>query len=229
MTADFDDHAATYQDEVSDAVSFTGREVDFYAGLKTERLLEAMVRHGIDPATARLLDVGCGVGVADAHLVGRVGSLEGVDTSSETVARAAEANPTVRYTAYDGGALPYDDESFDVAFAICVVHHVEVEGRPGFFDEMRRVVRPGGLVVVFEHNPWNPLTRVVVSRCEFDVGVVLAGRAALKRLADGADLEPVEHRFITFAPVDGAWGRRLDRAFGRVPLGAQHVMVGRRA
>ena len=82
------------------------------------------------------------------------------------------ANPTVRYQAYDGKTLPYDDASVDLAFAIRVMHHVAVGDRPQFASELRRVVRPGGLAVIFEHNPYNPLTQHVVRNCEFDEGAV---------------------------------------------------------
>ena len=53
---------------------------------------------------------------------------------------------------------------------------------PAFVAELARVVRPGGLVVVFEHNPLNPLTRLVVSRVTFDDGVRLL-RSGERRLA----------------------------------------------
>ncbi len=75
----------------------------------------------------RALDVGCGVGVTDAHLAGRFAELQGVDTSEEAIRRAAAANPGVLYRAYDGDRLPYEDETFDLAFAICVMHHVDPE------------------------------------------------------------------------------------------------------
>ena len=48
---------------------------------------------------------------------------------------------------------------------------------------MRRVVRPGGLVCVIEHNPLNPLTRsLAVSRCEFDSDAVLLGASTTRKL-----------------------------------------------
>ena len=75
-----------------------------------------------------------------------------MDTAEEAVARAAQANPAVRYHAYGGARLPYTDGRFDFAFAICVAHHVPPPQRASFVAELGRVVRPGGLVALFEHN-----------------------------------------------------------------------------
>ena len=76
-----------------------------------------------------------------------MGALLGVDTSREAVERARSTDPSVWYSAYDGDRFPFEDTSVDLAFAICVFHHVPPRERDALAAEMRRVVRPGGLVV----------------------------------------------------------------------------------
>lgn len=225
MSADFDDHARSYEDEVTGSVSFTGKDVDFFARRKADHLVDVVRRRLGDPSRVRALDVGCGVGVTDAALAASVGRLHGVDVAGEAVAQAAARNPTVSYTAYDGRHLPYDDDTFDLAFAVCVLHHVEPPHRSAFTAEMARVVRPGGLVAVFEHNPYNPLTRVAVNRCEFDEGVELLSRGEVSRLLIGAGLQPSEQRYILFLPVERRWAVSVDTVARQVPLGAQHYVV----
>ena len=61
--------------------------------------------------------------------------------------------------------MPVPDASVDVVFAICVVHHVPPAHWGAFAAEMARVLRPGGVAAIFEHNPLNPVTRRVVSNC----------------------------------------------------------------
>lgn len=143
----------------------------------------------------------------------------------EAVAVAADTNPAATYQAYDGTRLPFDDDSFDLAFAICVLHHVEPVDRAAFVAEAARVVRPGGLVAVFEHNPWNPLTRVAVDRCEFDEGVTLLPRREVARLLADAGLTVEQRRYLLFLPVDAGWAHRADRALAWLPLGGQHQVV----
>jgi SAM-dependent methyltransferase len=229
VTADFDDHSVTYGSEVSASVSFTGQDVEFYARCKAERLLSLIIRHLGDPSQQTVLDVGCGPGVTDAYLVEHVGSLIGVDRSASILEQAVARNPGVAYRHDDGTDLGVEPGSIDVAFAVCVVHHVPKPERPAFARQLARAVRPGGLVAIFEHNPLNPLTRVAVSRCEFDEGVDLLRAGEVSRHLSGAGLEVLERRYLQFTPLDKPWARRLDVRLGRVPIGAQHYVLARRA
>lgn len=143
------------------------------------------------------------------------------------IARASAANPGVDYRTYDGRELPWPDDTFDVTFTICVLHHVPPDQWQGFMSEMARVTRPGGLAVVFEHNPWNPLTRRAVSTCEFDDGVTLLSRRTTQRLARNAGLREVESRYIMFLPFGDAVSDRTDHALGWLPLGGQYLVAAR--
>jgi SAM-dependent methyltransferase len=131
----------------------------------------------------------------------------------------------VQYEDYDGGRLPFDDDAFDLAFTICVLHHVPPADWDSFTDELRRVVRPGGLVVAFEHNPLNPLTRVSVSRCPFDEDVTLLRAGTTLRLLGDAGLTPVERRYIFFLPLRRIAESRVENALRRVPFGAQYFVA----
>ena len=222
---DFDHHADTYREDVENAISWSGKDVDYFAEGKANLLVALAQRRLGDPAKLRALDVGCGVGVTDRFLAGQFGRLHGVDIASDAVERARKANPEVHYESYDGGALPMPDGAVDIAFTICVMHHVPPADWPLFAAEMRRVVRPGGLVAVFEHNPFNPLTRVSVSRCPFDEDVTLLRAGTTTRLLDEAGLTPVERRYFYFLPVRDVAASRVERALRRVPLGAQYFVA----
>ena len=69
--------------------------------------------------------------------------------ASGGLTQAADRNPGVSYRPYDGRRLPYEDGQFDAAVTICVMHHVPPAQWPAFAAEMKRVVRRGGLAVVF--------------------------------------------------------------------------------
>jgi len=224
---DFDHHADTYREDVENAIAWSGKDIGYFAEGKADLLVALARRRLGDPAGLRALDVGCGVGVTDGFLADRFGELHGVDIASDAVDRAREANPGVHYEAYDGGALPFADDAVDIAFTICVVHHVPPSDWPGFASEMKRVVRPGGLVVVFEHNPLNPLTRVSVSRCPFDEDVTLLRAGTTARLLGEAGLQPVERRFFFFLPLRRIVESRIERALRAVPFGAQYFVAAR--
>jgi len=228
MSADFDEIGGSYESLVDKSIAFGNQEHGFYTRRKASALVDLATRHLGNPARLRVLDIGCGIGLTDRTLAKRFGELHGVDPAEEAVARAIELNPDVHYRVSDPGRLPHDDGAFDVAFAICVLHHVEPADRSAFVRDMARVVRPGGLVALFEHNPRNPLTRLAVSRCEFDEGVRLLGRREAARSLRAADLTIVERRYLLFFPFERRWTAPAERALRAVPLGAQHYVVGRR-
>jgi SAM-dependent methyltransferase len=181
------------------------------------------------PGELTFLDVGCGPGETDSHLRGRVGGLAGVDIAPRVLESARRRNPSVDYRHFaPGEEIPFDGESFDVCFAVCVLHHVPEADRPGLVAEMRRVVRPGGLIVLFEHNPLNPLTRRAVRGCEFDEDVELIPRRAASRLLEGAGLSAPGHRYILFFTRDSELLRGVERRLRRLPLGAQYAAFAQR-
>ncbi len=224
---DFGRYVDSYEQEIATAISFAGQDPDFFVEVKANLLVDLIRRCLGDPARAHVLDVGCGPGTMDSHLVGRVAAVHGVDTSPTMVARAAARNPRATYGVCEPGSLPCGSESFDLAFASCVLHHVEQTDWRRFAAELVRVVRPGGLVAVLDHNPVNPLTRLVVSRCEFDADARLLGPRTVKRLLGSAGAAALTGRYIVFFPWQGAAFRRVERRLGWLPLGAQYLVAGR--
>ncbi|MDP9068259.1 MAG: class I SAM-dependent methyltransferase [Actinomycetota bacterium] len=223
----FDRYKDSYREDVQRSIGFVGQSHDFFTASKARHLLD-LVRRNLGATTdLRVLDVGCGVGVTDALISSSFRSVHGVDVAAGVVDRAAAANPAVDYRTYDGENLPFPDASMDVTFAICVLHHVAPPARVSFVDEMKRVTRAGGLVLIFEHNPVNPLTRLAVARCEFDEDVVLLSKRDVKRLLVASDMAVVEERYILFLPWMIDLSQKLDRLLHWLPLGAQHVTVAR--
>ena len=175
-----------------------------------------------DPAGLTALDVGCGIGATDRHLVEPFGKVIGVDIVEGVLERAATEVPEAEFRHYDGRALPVPDASVDVVFAICVVHHVPPAHWGAFAAEMARVLRPGGVAAIFEHNPLNPLTRRVVANCVFDDDAILLRRHTAAELLRDAGLTRPEHRYIAFLPFGGAKVAPIEATLRRVPFGAQY-------
>lgn len=89
------------------------------------------------PPSTRVLDAGCGEGVLVDEYSDRL-AIEGVD--------ANYATPRVR--AGSVTALPYPDHSFDRALCLDVLEHLPFDQQPLALDELRRVLRPGGELLV---------------------------------------------------------------------------------
>lgn len=216
---DFDRVADDYESLCDDAIGFSGRDHAFFLEAKARHLAE-LARRLLGGRDVSALDVGCGAGTIHPYL--SFAELTGADPSAKLVEAARHANPRVHYDVADGTELPYEDARFDLAFAVCVLHHVAPADRCRFGLELARVTRPGGVVAIFEHNPWNPLTRLAVSRCAFDEDVELLRMSETKRLLEDAKLDVAEQAFMLFVP----WRAEiLDRALARVPLGAQYYVA----
>jgi SAM-dependent methyltransferase len=151
----------------------------------------------------------------------------GVDVADEALAAAQSANPSVRYDHYDGHRLPCADGVFDVAIAICVMHHVPPTQWPDFVAEARRVLRPGGVLMIFEHNPWNPLTRLAVARCAFDFDAILLSASRTTGLLRRGGFHEVGREFMFFTPFSAAPAQWIEQRLGWCPVGAQYVAYGR--
>jgi SAM-dependent methyltransferase len=224
----FSAYRGDYCEAVQSSIDFIGRDVAFFTRAKIYHLRQLGDRLPNGLANSSVLDVGCGLGLTDTYLEPHVGQLTGVDVSDSMVEGAAQRNPSVKYTTYDGHRLPFENDRFDLVFAINVVHHIDPVRWTAFLAELLRVTSTGGITVVIEHNPVNPLTRRSVSLCEFDTDAVLIGRRRLLSGLRSAGARSVRHRYIVFAPFGGDRVRRLERALVWCPAGAQHLAWARK-
>lgn len=224
----FDDYVETYRTEIDDSIGFIGQDVDFFIEIKAELLLKLARKNFGSLDKIKVLDIGSGVGLVDRFLKQEIKNLYGVDVEEGVVEKAKVNNPEVNYQLYDGFRLPFEDNTFDLCFAINVMHHVPPGMWENFSREMYRVLKPGGIAAVFEHNPWNPLTKLAVARCEFDRDAVLLNHPKIKSLFKGAGLKVFDDSFIVFFPFQAKLFRSIETALGWLPIGAQHYVTGRK-
>jgi SAM-dependent methyltransferase len=172
---------------------------------------------------ARWLDVGCGSGaLTETVLAGaEPASIEGVDTSEAFVAYAASrvTDPRASFAVADAQALDRPDAAYDIVASSLVLNFLPDPARGA--AEMRRVVRPGGVVAgyVWDYAGemqlmrrfWDAAAELDPAAAELDEGRRMArcNPADLDALFSGAGLEEVETRAIdvptVFADFDDYW------------------------
>ena len=97
------------------------------------------------PRRARVLDVGCGSGFIAHHLSAMLGSrVVGLDLLES-------ADAPIEYLRYEGARFPVPDNSFDAVLLCYVLHHAQ--DQRAFLGEVPRVLREGGLDVIYEDIP----------------------------------------------------------------------------
>lgn len=224
----FEEHAGQYSEEIDKSLNKYGANHDFFTQHKAGLIASVLEDNSLDAKQMALLDVGCGVGKIHAYLQGDFGKITGVDLSEQSIDVARETFPDVEYAAYDGNRLPTEDGTFDMTLAICVIHHVPVEKWAFFVSEMLRVLRPGGIAMVIEHNPYNPLTRRIVNNCPLDADAVMIPARKLTGLFEGAGARDIQSRKVVTVPPTSPVLRKIDGMFGRLPLGAQYYLTARK-
>ncbi|MBV9579696.1 MAG: methyltransferase domain-containing protein [Chloroflexi bacterium] len=190
------------------------------------------------PMGGLVLDVGCGTGQLGAAIAAQGFDVFGVDLSSSMVAKARERGLVGTFAGVTT-ALPFADNSFDLALTVATLHHLETEERVATtVSEMGRVVRRGGFVVLWDHNPANPYWPILMKRVPQDSGDErLVPREELLRdtRAAGLQVYKVLRSGFTpdFLPVQLAtpWGwveRFVEVTPGLNVLAAHNVVVARK-
>jgi len=176
--------ARTAQRGTGDAAHFDAIAADYDCSLPEhvqehyltvrERVLGGLLAGGVG------LDVGCGTGRLMQRLSGR-GRVYGVDGSMGML-RVLRQQGRGRGVKALTHRLPFADASFDLVWCVAVLHHLASKERvAATVAEMVRVTRPGGHVVIWDHNPLNPYWPVVMGRVPQDQG--------RERLVPAAEIE----------------------------------------
>lgn len=176
-----------------------------FMGRWSREAAEAFLRWLDPPADAHWLDVGCGTGILSQTALTASASapaaLAGIDRTPSQVAHAADhvGDGRARFEVADAQALPFVEASFDVVVSGLVLNFVSEPHQA--VREMRRVVRPGGVVAAYvwdfgaERSPSGPLRRALKAMA-IEVaplpGTQASALSALAALFEQAGLEDVD-------------------------------------
>lgn len=223
---EFDLYAHLYTHLLDDPLrrKFARDPLHFYRR-KWSLIQKLLKRTGVDPAGQRWLDVGCGQGELLELAGSSFARASGCDPSASMLASCA-AFPVRQQPA--PAVLPYQDSSMDFVTAVCVYHHVHGRDRASLMAEIRRVLAPGGLYCVIEHNPWNPITQAIVKRCPVDIDAELLTARKASRILEAAGFEVLRPSYFLYFP-ESLFGPlcAVESALERVPMGGQYALLAR--
>ncbi|MGH8232974.1 MAG: class I SAM-dependent methyltransferase [Rhodanobacteraceae bacterium] len=224
----FDRYADQYTHLHRASIKASGEEPAYFSRYKA-RYMAARLGNERAGRPIDLLDFGCGIGNSIPYLREAFprARLHGVDPSGESIQLAQSMHAgTAEFQVNERDRLQYGKRSFDLVHVACVFHHIHPEQRQHWMREIRRVLKPGGEVFLFEHNVLNPLTVKAVRDCPFDEDAILLRRRESLDLAHAAGFTAVRARYIVFFPAALSFLRPFEPWFGFVPYGAQYVVRG---
>jgi SAM-dependent methyltransferase len=221
MAAEFDRFAREYKDVLDQSTAFSGESSEYFCQYKAHYVHRLLGPSG----TPKILDYGCGIGALADELSTLQPSarLHGFDVSEDSLSQVdAGLRSRGVFTAHKGD-LHWD---YDLILISNVMHHIPLEERQGTISEMAARLRTSGRLLVFEHNPINPLTRLVVAKCPFDENAVLLRPKELRGYFGKAGLHVVRRDYIVFFPKMLSMFRPAEPFLGWCPAGAQYALLG---
>lgn len=226
MSELFDEYASEYDSALEQGISLSGENKLFFARERVNWLRKCL--EGYRAAPRVILDFGCGTGTATQFLLEFAGSkLIGLETSEKSLEHARRVNDPER-TEF----LPLRDyrpnQSVDLAFCNGVFHHVPPEQRD---DQVRYIfdsLRSDGFFAFWENNPWNPGTKIVMSRIPFDRDAKTLTPGEARQMLRRCGFEILRTDFLFIFPHFLRWFRPLERYLSRLPFGAQYQILCRK-
>lgn len=221
----FDKFAESYRDVHTKSIKkISGTDSFYFAEYKVKEIKRFESGH-----FGRFLDFGCGDGVTEFFLTYYLPLFElvGIDVSEKSIEEAKKRKiPNALFKHFDGNRIPFPDSSFDVVFAAGVLHHIKKDMHFSVVGEMYRVLKPGGRLYIFEHNPINPFTQYLVKTCEFDKDVNLITSGYCKSLLQKTNFFVTDIAFNIFFPRYSffKWFIKLEKYLTRIPLGGQYFI-----
>ena len=145
----------------------------------------------------RIIEIGCGAAYLSRKLLAAypactVTGLE-VDEAQHAKNLAAPPVPGLSFVAAGAQAIPFDDAAFDLAIMLKSLHHVPLDGMDQGLAEARRVLKPGGQLLIAVQGAPEPLCKVgeLLGLCDGDDHV---SPAQLLKSMEDAGLEDVSWR-----------------------------------
>lgn len=224
---EFDAYASAYDEALMRGVSVSGEDKEYFAKGRVLWTLHRLSALGLTPGS--VLDYGCGTGSAFDYFLAdtRVEKLHGVDLSAASLAIAARDHSDPRLEVKTLSEF-VPAERVDLAFCNGVFHHIPLAERTSSASYVFRALKPGGLFALWENNPWNPGTRLVMSRIPFDRDAIPVSAPKARALLREAGFEIVRTDFMFIFPRFLKWLRWLEPSFASLPFGAQYMVLARR-
>lgn len=186
--------------------------------------------------TIELLDLGCGTGL----FIKKINDLKlninlsGADTSIKMLAEAKlilndNLKNNLHLITDNYSNLPQNH--FDIITISSVLHHIDKSERLNILNNLTKLLKPNGYLIIFEHNPLNPITNVVVKTTKIDKNAILLKPKEIRNYFNKiTNIKFINLNYLMFFPprFNNELINFLERKIIKLPLGGQYVIVGKK-
>ena len=228
VTEELFDLSDEYEVMLNQGIRLSGESMFFFLEGRLNLLREQTEARG--SAVSKVLDFGCGLGYSSQRLREMFAPAEvtGVDTSTKVLEAAQQRNGGTGVRFMTLSELKADPGRYDLCYVNGVFHHIPPPERPGALRLIHQVLRPGGLLALFENNPWNLGARMVMARIPFDRDAHMLSPLLTRKLLHEEGFEVLHIDSLFFFPRALKVLRSLERPLGRTRLGAQYLVLAER-
>jgi SAM-dependent methyltransferase len=216
----FDAYAEEYYRVLGRGLKPFGPDIAYYGEYKVRT-----VRGALSSEPRKILEYGCGIGINLPFFKKIFPRAEvwACDISPKSLEIAAAANPSVR--CFQAGQEPPGLEGgADLVFIANLFHHILPEKRDETLLDIRKLLRPGGSLFIFEHNLYNLLTCKIVRQCFYDQDAVLLTPSEMGERVQAAGFSLQEKRYTLFFPALLKALSPAEKFLGWCALGGQYLV-----
>jgi SAM-dependent methyltransferase len=217
---DFDEYVDQYEELLQGQLAFFSKDRGYFSDYKV-----ALVKQHSPIMPKRVLDFGCGIGLTLPFLTQYFPAAKvfATDLSERSLAHVKDNFPEVEVVSDE----ELEGNLYDIIFVSGVFHHVPARQRKEVMKRLAGLLSTRGRLFVFEHNPFNPVTRRMVNTCPFDEDAELITYRSMRRMVKGAGgLEIPVAGYCLFFPQSLSRLRPLERFLHWLPGGGQYFVVG---
>lgn len=228
MSALFDGYATHYDEALDRGISLSGESKPYFARNRVAWLKRCIDKIG-DNRPRSVLDFGCGTGTSVPYFFELLGveHFIGVDSSVVSL-EAARRSADPSKVSFHLLEKYVPEGLIDLSFSSGVFHHIEPNLRPKAIRYVFDSLKPGGIFAFWENNPWNPATKMVMSRIPFDRDAQTLCVIEARRLLRSAGFCVLRTDFIFIFPHLLRMFRPLERRVSRFPIGTQYQILCRK-
>ena len=218
--SEFDNYGKEYKKLLAQSFPSFLNSIDYFSEYKVKHIF----KHRKNMKTETLLDFGCGVGLSLKFFSKYFPKtkLWGWDISSVSLKQAKQDFKAVNFT---DELKNVPKNYFSTVFAANVFHHIEKKDQIENILFCKNFLKPDGLLYIIEHNPFNPVTRMIFNKSPLDKNATMISLKDMVKLANLAKMKIVRKKYISFFPRKLSFLNFLEKLINWMPIGAQYIII----